>query len=143
MGVDLTALAPISILETALYAPDLSAVVAFYRRVLGLEPYAAALDRHVFYKCGDQMLLFFNAETTRKPGHVAGNPMPPHGATGQGHVCFRASASEIDAWRARLDSLGVEIEADFEWPNGGRSLYFRDPAGNVLEFAEPRIWGID
>ena len=26
---------------------------------------------------------------------------------------------------------------------GGRSIYFRDPAGNCLEFAEPRIWKLD
>ena len=39
-------------------------------------------------------------------------------------------------WRRK----GVAIEADFEWPGGGRSIYFRDPAGNCLEFAEPRIW---
>jgi len=34
------------------------------------------------------------------------------------------------------------IEADFTWPGGGRSIYFRDPAGNAIEFAEPRIWGL-
>jgi hypothetical protein len=34
----------------------------------------------------------------------------------------------------------VAIESDFAWPGGGRSLYFRDPAGNSLEFAEPAIW---
>jgi hypothetical protein len=37
---------------------------------------------------------------------------------------------------------GVEIESDFLWPSGGRSIYFRDPAGNCLEFADPRIWGL-
>ena len=67
-------------------------------------------------------------------------PVPPHGMEGEGHVCFRASAAEIDAWRAALEAKGVAIEADFEWPGGGRSIYFRDPAGNCLEFAEPRIW---
>jgi hypothetical protein len=36
----------------------------------------------------------------------------------------------------------VLIEADFEWPAGGHSIYFRDPAGNCLEFAEPKIWGL-
>jgi catechol 2,3-dioxygenase-like lactoylglutathione lyase family enzyme len=46
----------------------------------------------------------------------------------------------VEAWRVRLEAKGVAIEADFEWPGGGRSIYFRDPAGNCLEFAEPRIW---
>ena len=39
-----------------------------------------------------------------------------------------------------LEGAGIAIEADFEWPGGGRSLYVRDPAGNSVEFAEPRIW---
>ena len=69
-------------------------------------------------------------------------PVPPHGTQGPGHVCFAASAAEIDAWATRLGQAGIEIEEDFEWPQGGRSIYFRDPAGNSLEFAEPRIWGL-
>jgi predicted enzyme related to lactoylglutathione lyase len=36
----------------------------------------------------------------------------------------------------------VAIEKIVDWPGGGRSLYFRDPAGNSLELATPRIWGI-
>jgi catechol 2,3-dioxygenase-like lactoylglutathione lyase family enzyme len=68
--------------------------------------------------------------------------VPPHGAEGQGHVCFRASAEAIANWRSKLKDLGITIEADFEWPGGGRSIYFRDPAGNCLELAEPKIWGL-
>jgi catechol 2,3-dioxygenase-like lactoylglutathione lyase family enzyme len=69
--------------------------------------------------------------------------VPPHGAKGNGHICFRAEADELDQWRQRLEAKGVAIEADFIWPaSGGRSIYFRDPAGNCLEFAEPRIWGL-
>jgi len=41
----------------------------------------------------------------------------------------------------RLDAARIAIEADFEWPGGGRSVYVRDPAGNSVEFAEARIWG--
>ncbi len=33
------------------------------------------------------------------------------------------------------------IESEFEWPQGGHSIYIRDPSGNSIEFAEPRIWG--
>jgi catechol 2,3-dioxygenase-like lactoylglutathione lyase family enzyme len=68
--------------------------------------------------------------------------VPPHGAHGQGHLCFRAAADEIDEWAARLTAAGVDIESVVEWPKGGRSIYFRDPAGNSLEFAEARIWGM-
>ena len=61
---------------------------------------------------------------------------------GPGHLCFSATGEEIARWKADLLAKGVAIEADFEWPNGGRSIYFRDPSGNSLEFAEPRIWGL-
>ena len=75
---------------------------------------------------------------------TVGIPVPPHGATGPGHVCFRADADRNRAIGAIASSAnGIEIEMDFEWPQGGRSIYFRDPAGNCLEFAEPRIWGYD
>jgi catechol 2,3-dioxygenase-like lactoylglutathione lyase family enzyme len=143
MGVDLSLpAAPLSVLETVLYAHDLVAIEDFYRRVLGLEPFSAVADRHIFYRCGNQMLLIFNPNNTRNSPAPGSLPVPPHGAEGPGHVCFRASSEEIANWRTRLEALGVPIEADFEWPRGGRSIYFRDPAGNCLEFAEPRIWGV-
>ncbi len=134
---------PEGILETVLYAGDLDAVEAFYRDVLGMAPFSKMAGRQLFYRCGDQVLLIFNPDATVKPPPAAALPVPPHGATGEGHVCFRASSAELDAWRARLEAKGVAIEADFLWPaSGGRSIYFRDPAGNCLEFAEPKIWGI-
>ena len=133
---------PAGVLETVLYAADLRAAEAFYRDVLGLEPFTRAADRHLFYRCGSQVLLIFNPEATRIPPAAGALPVPPHGAVGQGHICFRAATAEIEAWVARLAAKGVAIEADFEWPGGGRSIYFRDPAGNCLEFAEPRIWGL-
>ena len=86
------------------------------------------------------MLLIFNPDATKVPPAPGALPVPPHGMEGEGHICFRASAEEMEAWRQRLEARGVAIEADFEWPGGGRSIYFRDPAGNCLEFAEPRIW---
>jgi catechol 2,3-dioxygenase-like lactoylglutathione lyase family enzyme len=131
---------PSGILETVLYAKDLDGIERFYDEALGLVPFARASGRHLFYRCGDQVLLIFNPDATKLPPAADALPVPPHGMVGEGHVCFRATASEIAAWRAALEAKGVAIEADFEWPGGGRSIYFRDPAGNCLEFAEPRIW---
>lgn len=133
---------PAGILETVLYAEDLDGAEAFYREVLGLEPFTKARGRHLFYRCGNQVLLIFNPQATSVPPGSGALPVPPHGALGPGHLCFRATAPEIDAWAARLAAKGIALEADFEWPGGGRSIYFRDPAGNCLEFAEPRIWGL-
>ena len=133
---------PQSILETVLYAVDLGAIERFYRDVLGLEPAARVEGRQVFYRLGEQMLLIFNPEATERPPAKSALPVPPHGAYGEGHVCFRASVEEVGRWRAHLEDHGITIESDFEWPGGGRSIYFRDPAGNCLEFAEPKIWGL-
>ena len=134
-------MSPDGILETVLYADDLVAAEAFYRGVLGLAVHARAPGRHVFFRCGGQMLLVFDARETVKGARAGALPVPAHGAHGPGHVCFRADVAMIETWRGHLLAQGVAIEADFSWPSGGRSIYFRDPGGNSIEFAEPRIWG--
>jgi catechol 2,3-dioxygenase-like lactoylglutathione lyase family enzyme len=138
---------PSAILESALYVTDLDAAEAFYGEVLGLEKIAGVANRHVFFKCGSGVLLLFNAEETQKPPPPGASlPVPPHGTSGQGHLCFAATADEIAEWKARLEAKNIAVEADFLWPpkpgeeKGGRSIYFRDPCGNSLEFAEPKIW---
>ncbi|AVA20109.1 MULTISPECIES: VOC family protein [unclassified Rhizobium] len=130
------------VLETALYADDLDAAEAFYGGVLGLQKISRGGNRHVFYRCGPGVLLIFNSHETVKPPESSSLPVPPHGTKGHGHACFRVSGNDIEAMAQKLKAAGVAIEADFNWPNGGRSIYFRDPAGNSLECAEPRIWGL-
>src|SRR4029077_1858455 len=98
---------PAGVLETVLYAKDLAAAEAFYRDALGMEPFAKAAGRHLFYRCGDQVLLIFNPDATKVPPAPGALPVPPHGAEGEGHVCFRASAAEIGAWLAALSATGV------------------------------------
>jgi catechol 2,3-dioxygenase-like lactoylglutathione lyase family enzyme len=136
----MSALRPSRILETALYASDLDAARDFYADVLGLEVVTRVEGRHVFFRCGADMLLIFVPAATVRPSASDALPVPPHGMRGQGHVCFAATAREIDAWIRRFDEAGVAVEADFRWPNGARSIYFRDPAGNSVEFAEPHLW---
>lgn len=132
-------------LESALYADDLDAATAFWQDVIGLEAFQTVPGRHVFFCITDrprpQVLLVFRpsaTETPPKPG--AGLPVPPHGARGPGHFCLAVAADSMDAWRNHLARHAIEIEADFHWPNGARSIYFRDPAGNSIELADPAIW---
>lgn len=132
---------PLRMLETALYVDDLDAAADFYGRIVGLAKIVEVPGRHVFYRCGPGMLLLFVAAETRKPAAPDALPVPPHGASGAGHAAFAVIANELDGWRAELEAQGVAIEADFRWPNGARSVYVRDPAGNSLEFAEPGLWG--
>lgn len=132
------------VLESALYAENLDETAAFYEQILGLERIVTVPGRHVFFRVEGGVLLVFRPKaTTRPPTADARLPVPAHGTEGEGHLCLAATAGEISEWRRRLEAAGVEIEADFDWPQGGRSIYFRDPAGNSIEFAEPRIWGIE
>ncbi|WP_309085949.1 VOC family protein [Chelativorans sp.] len=133
---------PSAILEAAVYVDDLSEAERFYGGVLGLELLAKVEGRHIFFRCGEAVLLLFDPKATEVPPEPdARLPVPPHGSRGPGHLCFSASADEIELWKTRLAAQNIAIEADLEWPRGGRSIYFRDPSGNSLEFAEPRIWG--
>jgi catechol 2,3-dioxygenase-like lactoylglutathione lyase family enzyme len=51
-------------------------------------------------------------------------------------------AESFEAWRKHLHSHGVRIEKEVVWPRGGRSFYFRDPAGNSVELVTPGVWGL-
>jgi catechol 2,3-dioxygenase-like lactoylglutathione lyase family enzyme len=126
------------VLETCLYVDDLDAAERFYATVLGLELDAKVAGRHVFFRCGNAMFLLFDPRTTGQPS----GSFPTHGAYGPGHAAFAATPSEIPAWREQLQRHGVVVESEVSWPGGGQSLYFRDPAGNVLEIATPSLWGL-
>jgi len=128
------------VVETCLYVPDLAAAEAFYADLLGLEPVQREDGRHVFFRCGQQMLLVFNPAVTSDETDPFG--VPRHGAWGRGHIAFAADEGDLPAWRERLAAEGVAIEQDMVWPNGGRSIYFRDPAGNSVELVTLKLWGL-
>lgn len=51
-----------------------------------------------------------------------------------------ASARRLADWEARLAQAEVEIEGRATWPRGGKSIYFRDPDGHLVELATPGLW---
>jgi len=125
------------VVEAAIYADDLASAEAFYSRVLNLPVIGKEPGRHVFFGAGPgTVLLVFRAEST-----LRGDVFPSHGARGAGHVALGIKAELLDAWRERLVARGVSIEKEYIWPRGGRSLYFRDPAGNSIELVTPGVWG--
>jgi catechol 2,3-dioxygenase-like lactoylglutathione lyase family enzyme len=128
----------VNLVETAVYVDDLAEAEAFYRDVLGLEPIVHEAGRHVFFRVGaEDVLLVFNPDTTLK-----GDQLPPHGSRGPGHFAMGILRESLDGWRDRLKQHRVAIEAEATWPHGGRSLYFRDPAGNSIELITPGVWGL-
>jgi catechol 2,3-dioxygenase-like lactoylglutathione lyase family enzyme len=127
---------PSRIFETVLYAEDLPAAERFYHEALGLE----VIERGklaVVFRCRDGVLLIFDPRRSA----AAGRNVPSHGTSGAGHVAFAAKPEDLEAWRGQLRQAAIPIEAEVEWPEGGRSIYFRDPAGNIVELAPPTMWG--
>src|SRR5215213_5945754 len=125
------------VLESCLYVDDLDAAERFYGDVLGLQLLSKQPGRHLFFRCGQQMVLLFKPAESEKPGDI-----PSHGARGPGHLAFAVVESDLNAWVDRLRQHQTPVETIYDWPRGGRSIYFRDPAGNSLEFATPSIWGL-
>jgi catechol 2,3-dioxygenase-like lactoylglutathione lyase family enzyme len=127
-----------AIIETAIYVDDLQATEAFYRDVLGLAVIRTEPGRDVFFQVGaSSVLLVFLAAATLK-----GDQLPAHGATGPGHFALGIGKAELDDWRSHLQGHGVAIEKEVAWPRGGKSIYFRDPAGNLVELVTPGVWGL-
>ena len=124
------------IFETVLYAEDLAAAERFYRETLGLE----VIERHdllVAFRSGGGVLLLFDPRKSNVPGRE----VPSHGSYGQGHIAFAAKPEDLPAWREQLRLAKVPIEREVDWKEGGRSIYFHDPAGNSVELAPPTLWG--
>jgi catechol 2,3-dioxygenase-like lactoylglutathione lyase family enzyme len=126
-----------AIVECGIYADDLLAATEFYRDVLGLELSWIEEDRHAFFRVGDSMLLVFKPAATLK-----GDILPAHGASGPGHFALGIDRDQLEPWRQRLAEFGVAIEKEMDWPLGGKSIYFRDPAGNSVELVTQGLWNL-
>ena len=124
------------VFETVLYAKDLDAAERFYREVLGLDV-QTRVQVGIAFRCEHGVVLIFNPDLT----NTADRGVPKSGAEGPGHIAFGVEDDELGAWRSHLANCGVEIEMEVDWDEGGRSIYFRDPAGNSVELAPPTLWG--
>lgn len=125
----------VDVYETVLYGSDIDAIVLFYRDIVGLTLIEAdpALMAVLRLPGGGVLLIFDPVAST-----VPGRPVPSHGAQGAGHVAFRVE--DLDAWRAHLSDLGIEIEREIDWGAERSSVYVRDPAGNSIEFVRGDLW---
>jgi catechol 2,3-dioxygenase-like lactoylglutathione lyase family enzyme len=130
-------LRPERIYETVLYADDIPAAVRFYEDVLGLrlvdrpDEFSAA-----FRLDGGGVLLLFEPGRASAPGRT----VPSHGTSGAGHIAFSVRHGGLDAFAEELQRRSIEIEREIEWDERGRSIYFRDVAGNSVELVEGELW---
>jgi catechol 2,3-dioxygenase-like lactoylglutathione lyase family enzyme len=125
------------VLETSLYHdPDEAASVErFYTEILGLRLVSRWPGGFALRTGAGVLLLFDRSALAEREG-----PVSAHGTVGPGHACLLAREGAYDDWRDRLASAGVEVAHEHEWEGGRRSLYFSDPAGNLLEVASGDLW---
>lgn len=130
------------IVETALYVDDLARARAFYEDVLGLKLIMSDNRFCALEAGGQSVLLLFVRGVGLEPVSMPRGVIPPHDGSGPLHMAFAIPAEALDDWEKRLADRNVPIIGRAEWPKGGRSLYFRDPDGHLLEFATPGLWPV-
>jgi catechol 2,3-dioxygenase-like lactoylglutathione lyase family enzyme len=123
-----------SVLETVLYYTDEARTESFYTEVMGFRLLHREPGRSLFYRAGSSVFLLFRPEETER-----GGKLPSHGARGPGHTCFLVPRDAYDAWRRHLGEHGIDVVSEVEWERG-KTFYFRDPDGNLLEIADRDIW---
>ena len=129
------------IVETSIYSSDLEKMKEFYVDKLGLQLVSEQKGRHVFLKTGKNMLLIFNPGVTAvEKETVHGAPTPPSIV----HVAFEIEIDEYEEARDLLEKNDIQIEKEVVWENDikSRSIYFRDPAGNLVEFITRNFWQV-
>ena len=129
MGDDVVMAPPVRLDHCVIHVSDWEVSNAFYRDVVGAE--LVESDGRTAYRFGSQQLNLHGPGVS--PAPVARLPVQP----GNSDLCF-AWDGPIEAAVAHLESCGVAVElgpVDRAGAGGtGRSVYFRDPDGSLLEF---------
>jgi catechol 2,3-dioxygenase-like lactoylglutathione lyase family enzyme len=133
------------IVETCIYSSDLEKMKRFYINTLGLEFVSEEEDRHVFLKAGVNMLLIFNPNKTLE-SNDDDSKLPVHGAFAPPsiiHFAFEIDKENYHSAKYTLNEKNVKIEREVVWEKGTNSVYFRDPAGNLVEIITQGSWPVD
>ena len=135
-----TSVLPSTIVETCLHVDNLNRSRKFYSDLFGY-PLMKSDERFCAFEVGNcQVLLLFLRGTDPEGTVLPFGIIPAHGTSGQAHLGFGVPAERLSAWRERLEQKGIAIESSLTWPDGGTSIYFRDPDGHLLELLTPGVW---
>lgn len=121
-------LLPIRSLDyTVIFARQMAEMRAFYGTTMGFPLHKELSPRWVEYRIGSSILAL-----TERGGRFD-DPAPPIGALSL-QLAFRVAPHEVDLCAATLAERGVTIVSPpTDQAFGHRTLFFRDPDGNVLE----------
>jgi len=108
--------------------------------VLGLRPLFES-ERLTAFDAGRRgVLLVFARGLSVEDVPSRLGTIPGHDGAGPLHMAFAIAADTYEPWLAYLAQCGVSVISEVHWPRGGRSCYFHDPDGHVLELATPGLW---
>lgn len=116
-----------SIDYTVIFARQPEKMREFYGNVLGFPLHRQLGTTWFEYRVGSNILAL------AQRGGLFDDPPPPAGALSV-QLAFRVAPPEVAMCAQTLRERGVEIisgPTDHDW--GHRTLFFRDPDGNVLE----------
>lgn len=112
---------------TVIFAHQMAAMKEFYGAVLGFPLHKELGSKWIEYRVGSNIL----ALTER--GALFDDPSPPVGVLSL-QLAFRVAPSEVATCANTLKERRVNvISGPTDQPWGHRTLFFRDPDGNVLE----------
>jgi len=116
---------------TVVFARNMDAMRHFYETVMEFPLLRILSDRWIEYRIGSTTL----ALTTHLPRF--NDAPPPQGALSL-QLAFRVAPQAVADCAAALEAKGVRLISPLtDHPFGHRTIFFRDPDGNVLEiFAE-------
>jgi catechol-2,3-dioxygenase len=133
------------IVETILYTDSVPKLAEWYTATLLITPFTYSPSFAAFSLPSNTILLLYDRHTTTVNKTLPGGNIPPHGAEnskGQ-HIAFGCETREaLMEWESHLTSKGVEIEGTMDWDRGGKSIYFRDPEGHLLEIMTRGVWKV-
>ncbi len=130
------------VLETALYVEDIERAACFYEDLFGFKRLDSDHRFCAFSVADRQVLLLFKHGATTQPIPFPGGMVPPHDGSGHLHFAFSIAASELPRWESHMAAKGIAIESRVRWPQGGSSIYFRDPDHHLVELVTPGCWPI-
>ena len=114
----------------AIVVDDLSKAKWFFGEVLGATVEAWG-DTQLLVHCGQDLLVAKLAESAVDSGRQHG----PMGRQVLDHYGFQASSPEqVDGFSAHLRKHNIEIVKGPYERSDGKSVYFRDPFGNLVEY---------
>ena len=112
---------------TVIFVRDMAAMRRFYQDILGFPLLRELSPGWIEYRLGDNTLAL------ARPSKTAADAPTPNGSASL-QLAFKVSAPEVDQCADELVRQGVNLlSPPTDQVFGHRTLFFRDPDGNLLE----------